>query len=209
MLQTTQEHALIQGLEGKAFPLNCRTYLNVKHWSGCWGGHVVTREGNFSRKTFKSLRRNELWLDNFLQRSYKENTNVEQATHTEDGRHSRLAGQEYILRVQILNPPEDASLSVVACIDGKTAFSLPEYEEYEQDIGGFKGYSLKRGRNRYTLQFPYIHTPEGYCEHTSFSTNDTTVIGVHLFIDREGHTAQSNSPVPKHTSIIFYCPRKK
>jgi hypothetical protein len=187
-------------------PDNFNIFLNVKHWSGCWGGTVVKASvRNPFRYVVSAAQKNE-WLSQFLRNSDPGKIKLETVSHTENGRKEDLSGQEYITRVQLRGSGIDGhNLVIVTCINGKPAVSMPEYNHLEVGGGLFQGYRLERGRARYTLTLPYTRTTERLYDHTSFDEIQKTIIASHLF----AVSGNLSTIRPVLTTVLIYDPVKQ
>jgi len=185
-----------------------KIYLNIKHWSGCWGGTVVKESVQYPLRRIAPLTRENRWLSDFLRNSDTDKIRLEMVSHTENGKREELSGQEYIVRVQLQNPEGDVSnFAIVACVDGKPAFSMPEYTHLSVGRDLFQGYKLEPGKSRYTLTLPYTLTEQGCLDHTAFAhVPNKTIIGAHLFMTN--HELTKNADLakikPTLTAILVY-----
>lgn len=194
-------------------PKDFYAYANIKHWSGCWGGHLVQENIPNPTKYIERFNENTKWLTNFLKNTDLDNLRLDLLIGTEDGKSKDLSGQEYITRVRLQDTERFLRNSaIMTCIDGKPAVAMPEYDHLAIGEGMFKGYKLENGRARYTLTLPYTLTNEGYPDHTSFACPPyQTIIIAHLFNCEQELTGNVDfsGMKPTVTSILFFDPAHK
>jgi len=93
--------------ELKVKPEDFYAHLNIKHWSGCWGGTIIQEAVPDLRKYLEKLSTEAKWISEFLKNSEPTQLRLERVVGTENGRHEKLAGQEYILKARLQNPERD------------------------------------------------------------------------------------------------------
>ena len=192
---------------------NFRIYLNIKHWSHCWGGTVVKEAIPNPERYLGEISHEAQWLTQFLRNADFNRLKLERIAGTENGKNDNLSAQEFITRVEFKNPNRDIqNFSIITCLDGKPLFSMPGYESFEFGDGLFRGYKLEPEKSIYTLTLPYELTEQGLLDHTSFAeTPRKTIIGAHIF---ETHRkVSSNSDLsnvkPEATVLLVYDPTIK
>ncbi len=165
------------GIERITFDL----WLNVRHYTGCWGGRVAYKPGD--------LELDNGWLSDFMKNA--ENPVVKATTHAPDSHTKDLPGKEYTIKVKYWGE-EPAVIVTVA--DGKFAFSYG-YDDKITGKGLFRGYKVKAGKS--TLSYTCTLSEEGY-GHMDFK--DNTFVVSHLF-PKEGDFSKM---VPLKSAVIFY-----
>jgi hypothetical protein len=198
-----------QNTELKVKPEDFCAYLNIKHWSGCWGGIIIQEPISNPASYLEKLANEAEWLSEFLRNTSYNQLTADQLTGTENGRKKELTGQEYILKVRLQNSNGDLNNSaIVACVNGQPLSGIPEYRHLAVGRGLFQGYKLRPGRFRYTVALPYIITERGYYDHTSFSSSSKTIIGVHLFMTDNELSRDSvlSNTKPTATKILVFDP---